>query len=245
MQRAGFRGLRRAGWRDREGVRSTRSRPGFGLHLWRGRAQDRPAPAAPKGRAPRHMRSPRRCSRWRRLDRLQPRGRPRSADLFGNRDRPLAVGIVQHRRELLAAQSTEESLRSRQRSSLWRIFPARGVAVVVVDRLEIIEVERHHRGRVRIVRLLLEVVPAFVQEGAAIGNTGQRIDHRRGLVALLRPLLRHRQQDEGDRDREQQRFETECREPNAAPNSGLLRASPAAGRRVACATGKAPRGRTA
>ena len=54
-----------------------------------------------------------------------------------------------------------------------------------------------------------------LQEGAAVGDAGQRIDQRGGLVAQLGALLRHRQQDEGDRDGEQQRLEAEHREPDA------------------------------
>ncbi len=56
---------------------------------------------------------------------------------------------------------------------------------------------------------------AVLQKGAAIGDAGERIDQRRGLVAVLGAFLRHRQQDESDRDREQQRLEAEHGEPNA------------------------------
>ena len=61
----------------------------------------------------------------------------------------------------------------------------------------------------------LKLLFAVLQERAAIGDAGQRIDHGRGLVAMLGALLRHRQEDEGDRDGEQQRLEAEHREPHA------------------------------
>ena len=120
-----------------------------------------------------------------------------------------------------------------------------GVAETIVDRFEIVEVEQHHRGRTRIGRLALELRFAVLQEGAAVGDAGQRIDQRRGLVAVLGALFRHRQQDEGDRDREQQRLEAQHGEPDALEHLVARSATTAASRRTACATDKARRARTA
>ena len=133
--------------------------------------------------------------------------------------RALAGGVVQERRELFAAQAAEQvdaaQAAARHFGKDLQHAVADGVAVAVVDRFEIIEIEQHHRGRARIVDLALEVLLAFLQERAAIGDAGQGIDHRRGLLAMLGALLRHRQKNEGDRDGEQQPLEAERREPHA------------------------------
>ena len=82
------------------------------------------------------------------------------------------------------------------------------------------------------------------EEGAAVGDAGQRIDQRRGLVAQLGALLRHRQQDEGDGDGEQQRLEAQHRQPHAVEH--LVGRRPRQHlRRAACAAGTARHARTA
>ena len=143
----------------------------------------------------------------------------RTADLLGDRQRALARGVVQKCRELFAAQAAEQvdaaQAAARHFGEDLQHAVADGVAVAVVDRFEIIEIEQHHRGRARIVDLAPEVLLAFLQERAAIGDAGQGIDHSRGLLAMLGALLRHRQKNEGDRDGEQQRLEAERREPHA------------------------------
>ena len=52
---------------------------------------------------------------------------------------------------------------------------------------------------------------ATFEEGAAVCEAGQRIDHRRGLVPQLGALLGHGEQNEGDGDGEQQCLETQHR----------------------------------
>ena len=89
-----------------------------------------------------------------------------------------------------------------------------------------------------------EPIPGRFEKRAAVGDAGQRVDHGRRLVAQLGTLFRHREQDEGDGDREQQRFEAQHREPNAARRPGWS-ATTAAMRRAACAAGTAHRARTA
>ncbi len=89
------------------------------------------------------------------------------------------------------------------------------MAEAIVDRFEIVEIEQHDRNRARIGRLPAQLSFAVLQEGAAIGNAGERIDQRGGPVAIFGAFLGHRQQDESDRDREQQRLEAEHGEPDA------------------------------
>ena len=138
---------------------------------------------------------------------------------FGDRQRAIARGVDQQGGEFLTAEPAEQidaahAIAGHFGEHLQHAI-ADGVAEAVVDRFEIVEIEQHHRHRTRIGRLPLELHFAVLQEGAAVGDAGQRIDQRRRLVAIFGALLRHRQQDEGDRDREQQRLEAQHREPHA------------------------------
>ena len=68
----------------------------------------------------------------------------------------------------------------------------------VVDRFEVIEVDRQHGDRSRMGRVTLGDQRCVLQECAPIGNAGERVDHGRGTVAQFGAFLRHREQNEGD-----------------------------------------------
>ena len=58
-----------------------------------------------------------------------------------------------------------------------------------------------------------------LQKRPAVGDAGERIDHRGLAVTQLRTLLRHRKQEECAGDGEQQRLEAQHRHPDASVNA--------------------------
>ena len=171
----------------------------------------------------------------------------RQPDALGDGETFVAAGVVEHDGELLAAEPADQVERpelgaSGRRENLQHAI-ANGVAEAVVDRLEVIEVGEQHRRRPRLGVAPLAERHHRLDKGAAVGDAGERIDQRRGLVAQLGALLRHRQQDEGDRDGEQQRLEAQHGEPHAVEH--LVRRCPRQHlRQRECAAGTARRGRT-
>ena len=71
--------------------------------------------------------------------------------------------------------------------------------------------------------MALRHLRGIVQESAAIGDAGERVDHGGGAMTQFGAFLRHRQQDEGDRDREQQRLERQYGQPHAAEHAVVRR----------------------
>ena len=54
------------------------------------------------------------------------------------------------------------------------------MAEAVVDRLEVVEIDQQHGGRARIGGMALRQLRGVLQERAAIGDAGERIDHGGG-----------------------------------------------------------------
>ena len=129
------------------------------------------------------------------------------------------AGIRQHDDEFLAAEPPDQiglaQVRLRGPGEDLQHLVADRVAEAVVDRLEMVEVDQQHADRTVARDLLLQQGLGVLQEGAAVEQAGERIDHRGGLVPQLGALLRHREQDEGGRDRHQEGFEAEHAEPGA------------------------------
>ena len=103
------------------------------------------------------------------------------ADVLADRHGALASRIEQEGCEFLVAEAEEIHAAHAATRLLGENFQhaiADRMTEAVVDRFEVVEVERHHRNRPRISRLPLELGFAVLQEGAAVGDTGERIDER-------------------------------------------------------------------
>ena len=97
-----------------------------------------------------------------------------STDLFGDDLRPLARGVDQQCGEFLAAETAEQvhatdAARRHVGKNLQHAV-ADGVAEPVVDRFEMVEIEQHHRGRLRIVRLPGQLGFAVLQEARRLAS---------------------------------------------------------------------------
>src|SRR5204863_4584363 len=96
-------------------------------------------------------------------------------------------------REFLAAKPSDETaspddlgcdLRKRLQHPI-----ADPVSEAIVDRLETVEVDREQSGRR--FRIPSDELFAFLEESTAVGDAGQRIDHRCDLVEMLDALFCH------------------------------------------------------
>ena len=129
------------------------------------------------------------------------------------------LGVGQHHGEFLAAEPADQiglaQTRARGLGEDLQHLVADRVAEAVVDRLEMIEIDQQHGDRAVARDLLLQQRLGVLQERAAIEQAGERVDHRGGLVAQFGALLRHREQDEGGRDRHQEGFQAEHAQPRA------------------------------
>ena len=139
-------------------------------------------------------------------------------DAFRQDDRILTPDIAQHDREFLAAEPPEQVRRAdrlaRTLGENLKHAVANGMTEPVIDRLEVVEVHQQHRRRVGGRRVAAREF-GVVEERSAVGDAGQRVDHRRGPMQEFGALFRHRQQDEGNRYGEHQRFEAQRRQPYA------------------------------
>src|SRR6266571_2307907 len=84
----------------------------------------------------------------------------------------------------------------------------------VIYDLEMIEVDDEHSNGVLARPQYLPHSISFDQKRAPIGDSRERVDQGGDLVTEFRPLLGHRQKNEGCRDAEQQGLETEYHEPD-------------------------------
>src|SRR5262245_43642423 len=73
------------------------------------------------------------------------------------------------------------------------------VAETIIDRLEMIKVDQQHRGWPRIADMPFGDQRRILQERAAVGDAGERINHRSRTMTQFGALLRHRKQDERPR----------------------------------------------
>jgi hypothetical protein len=89
---------------------------------------------------------------------------------------------------------------------------AHRMAHTIVDFLEAIEVEQHHRERLIIDLVMRQQFPCALEESAAVRYPAEGIDHGIDLVLQLGAFLRHVQKQKRHDDREQQRAESDERE---------------------------------
>ena len=125
----------------------------------------------------------------------------------GDRKRLLATNIVEHRREFLTAETADQigaadRLPYRFGEHFEHLIADR-MTEPIIDRLEMIHVHQQHRHRFRMAAMAFGEARGLLHERAPVRQPGQRIDHRRRFVPQFGAFLRHRQQDERDRNREQ------------------------------------------
>jgi hypothetical protein len=72
------------------------------------------------------------------------------------------------------------------------------MAEAIIDGLEMVEIDHQHGGRTGIPGVALHQLVPIQQERAAVGDPGERIDHRCRPMSVLDTLLRHGQQNEGN-----------------------------------------------
>ena len=110
--------------------------------------------------------------------------RSRSATRYGVVD----AGIRQHDHEFLATQAPDQiglaQVRLRGPGEDLQHLVADRVTQAVVDRLEMIEVDQQHADRPVAPDLLRQQRLGVLQEGAAVEQAGQRIDHRGGGIRM-------------------------------------------------------------
>ena len=147
----------------------------------------------------------------------------RLAQLLGERRRARQPGVGQHDRELLAADAAEHvgaALRGRDRvGEQPQRAVARGVALRVVDPLEVVDVEHDERARRRGPVGARELGLEPLLEGAAVERAGQRVVG--GEVAQLRdeargPLAQH---EHDARSRRRRRSPTAMNIASRSPGS--------------------------
>jgi hypothetical protein len=98
----------------------------------------------------------------------------------------------------------------------------------VVDALEMVDVENHHRHRPPCGGLAIDQKVAGFRETAAVQHAAQGIDRSRGLVHR-HGAVRHQHEDhEHGADRVQHQLDRERRHPNAAGEGFVMRAQQAA-----------------
>ncbi len=116
-------------------------------------------------------------------------------DALGNLEGTLGIGARQQRNELLAADARELvddaqlGLGPVREIDQHRIADC--MAMVVVDRLEVVEVDRDQRQRLAEALGALDLDPGQLGEGAPVGQAGQRVGARLvlGQFLLLAQLL--------------------------------------------------------
>ena len=122
-------------------------------------------------------------------------GFERQPDALGDGEAFVAAGIIDHDGEFLAAETPDQvagaELGVGRFGENLQHMVAHGVAEAIVDRLEVVEIGEQHRGRTAFRLLPLAQRHDLFKERPAVGNAGERIDQRRGLVAQLGALLRH------------------------------------------------------
>ena len=78
------------------------------------------------------------------------------------------------------------------------------VAKAIVNQFESVKIDRQNSGWSRIFAVALGEQRGILQKRAAICDTSKRVDHGSRTVAEFCALLRHRKQDKGTRDGQQQ-----------------------------------------
>ena len=101
---------------------------------------------------------------------------------------------------------------------------AGGMAELVVDLLEVIEIEQQHGERLVLGLMTAEQMRGALEEGAAVGDAAERIDQRIDLVFELGALLGHVELKEGQDDREQQRAESDDGLRQSLQQRGVVKA---------------------
>ncbi len=148
-------------------------------------------------------------------------GRESDADLLREHERGRKLDAAHHGRELLAAESPHDigltQIRRRLFGEQAKHLVADRVPETVVDSLETVEIEQQYRQRPRVLARGIEARGRLVEEGAPIGNPGKWIAERGFLVLQLHALLRHRDDDDREGDRVEERLQGDDREPAAAP----------------------------
>jgi hypothetical protein len=108
----------------------------------------------------------------------------------------LGVGVGQQQREFLAAQARDRVVRAhhvdeRARRAAQHLV-AVGMAMGVVDRLEVVEVQRDDRDRPPVARGARQLLPASEMERALIRQAGERILGCLALQAFDQARVRQR-----------------------------------------------------
>jgi hypothetical protein len=117
----------------------------------------------------------------------------------------------QHYGKFLAAHASKYVTRPKRRGDCLAEFSDNGIAdrmtVSIIDCLEPIEVERHHRNRRSVAPAALQNPSGILQKGGSVGDARKRIGARRRHAGGLAALLDQRKNEHGTAERKDDAFE--------------------------------------